>query len=320
MINPSPIFGLELEINAIYGCVRTGSGEIYELLRAIRAVNPEEAAHDSAIGGFLLRSTAGHSDPHMRVLPVSKQAASSKQAETRLENGAMVWSSNKSVEGAPWEITCAGETCRWHEEGVLDLEGRLIGPGLQWYLPEKDLGTYYASLQYQVTGTVLGEDVRGIIAIDQIFMPEGAVLYRVKDTLVGQKVHSLWYTWGTRYKDGTLDAGHFIVGHGRSGFALLTNERGEPYYTNNITADIKTRTDEHGDVWPDHIILDVDGTKWEFLPDPRGAMKDESHQATTPQHEGRWRRVGDEREPDVWWAWGEIAPDHGLTYEPRFRS
>lgn len=52
MINPSPIFGLELEINAIYGCVRTGSGEIYELLRAIRAVNPEEAAHDSAIGGF----------------------------------------------------------------------------------------------------------------------------------------------------------------------------------------------------------------------------------------------------------------------------
>jgi hypothetical protein len=27
--------------------------------------------------------------------------------------------------------------------------------------------------------------------------------------------------------------------------------------------------------------------------------------------DGRWRRVGDTREPDVWFAWGEAAPSHG---------
>jgi hypothetical protein len=27
--------------------------------------------------------------------------------------------------------------------------------------------------------------------------------------------------------------------------------------------------------------------------------------------DGRWRRVGDTREPDVWFAWGEAAPGHG---------
>jgi hypothetical protein len=30
-----------------------------------------------------------------------------------------------------------------------------------------------------------------------------------------------------------------------------------------------------------------------------------------PQVDGRWRRVGDKREPDVWFAWGEAAPSHG---------
>jgi hypothetical protein len=30
-----------------------------------------------------------------------------------------------------------------------------------------------------------------------------------------------------------------------------------------------------------------------------------------PQIEGRWRRVGDDRHPASWFAWGEIAPSHG---------
>ena len=38
----------------------------------------------------------------------------------------------------------------------------------------------------------------------------------------------------------------------------------------------------------------------------------------TPQQEGRWRRVGDTREPDAWFAWGETEPLHGTTKEPKF--
>jgi hypothetical protein len=191
MLDSSPIFGLELEVVAVYGCMRTASGDLYEALRAIRGTDREGPEYASAFGGFLLRSTAGHSDPFMHVMPVSAQAANSKQAERQLENGAAVWSSNKNAKGSRWKVTCGGQTCSWYEEGILDLQGRLIEPGLQWHLPERDLGMYYASLLYEVSGKILGQDVRGIHAIDQIYMPPGAILYRRKDTLVGQKVHSL---------------------------------------------------------------------------------------------------------------------------------
>jgi hypothetical protein len=36
------------------------------------------------------------------------------------------------------------------------------------------------------------------------------------------------------------------------------------------------------------------------------------------QVDGRWRRVGDTREPDVWFAWGETAPAHGRRPLNRF--
>jgi hypothetical protein len=43
-------------------------------------------------------------------------------------------------------------------------------------------------------------------------------------------------------------------------------------------------------------------------------------QPSTPQQAGRWRRVGDTREPDIYWAWGEINPASGLERKRRFRS
>jgi hypothetical protein len=322
MLDPRPIFGLDPEMTFLYGCLRTETGDMYEAVRSIRAVDREGPEFASALSGFVLQTTAGHDDPCMHVMPISAQAATSKYSTHRLVDGCAIWSSNEIGEGRPWEITFSGPACTWREDRILDLTGRLIPPGLHWYMPDRDLGMYYVSQLYEVSGTILGEPVRGMIGFDQNYMPDGGILYRRRDTLVGQQVHSLWYTWGTRYKDGSLDAGHFQVGHGRSGFALMTNERGEPFYTNKVSAEIVTRKDHEGQEWPARIVLDVDGTAWEFLPDPRGTMPDllKFIQSSTPQNEGRWRRVGDTREPDVWFAWGEIAPEHGLVHQPRFRS
>ncbi len=71
-----------------------------------------------------------------------------------------------------------------------------------------------------------------------------------------------------------------------------------------------------------HIKVTADEQEWEFLPDPKGTMPDllTFIQSSTPQNEGRWARVGDTREPDVWFAWGEIAPEHGLDYKARFKG
>jgi hypothetical protein len=70
---------------------------------------------------------------------------------------------------------------------------------------------------------------------------------------------------------------------------------------------------------------------FEFIPDPRGKMPDLGP-IPNPQLDGRWQQVGDAREPDVWFAWGESASAHGarpvqrlpgigrriITPQPRF--
>ena len=64
--------------------------------------------------------------------------------------------------------------------------------------------------------------------------------------------------------------------------------------------------------WPARIDLTVDGRAWEFIPDARGRMVD-LMPIPNPQIEGRWREVGDTREPAHWFAWGEIASGHGTS-------
>ncbi|HSW16654.1 MAG TPA: hypothetical protein VLJ86_05470, partial [Ramlibacter sp.] len=76
-------------------------------------------------------------------------------------------------------------------------------------------------------------------------------------------------------------------------------------------------------VWPSRITIKAGRDSWEFLPDLRGRMPDMlggAAQSWTPQNEGRWRRVGDKRVPDAWFAWGEVAATGRTDYVKVFRS
>jgi hypothetical protein len=42
-------------------------------------------------------------------------------------------------------------------------------------------------------------------------------------------------------------------------------------------------------------------------------------QSTTPQNEGLWRRVGDHRKPQTWFAWGEVMSDRLVAYSQTHR-
>src|SRR5690606_12518138 len=65
------------------------------------------------------------------------------------------------------------------------------------------------------------------------------------------------------------------------------------------------------------IVLEGE-EKWEFLPDPKGEMIDfVGGFPITAQQEGRWRRVGDTREPDRWLAWGESDRRNGSARNVR---
>jgi hypothetical protein len=179
-----------------------------------------------------------------------------------------------------------------------------IGRTLHWYLPGRDAGMYYVANIFEMQGTILGKPVRGMIGFDPIYMFEGGEIYKAKDALVQQQLELVWYTWATRYRDGSIDFGHFTLGNDMFGFAILGNERGEVRYTYDVNGEVDFGRNSY---WQEGIRYSAFGEQWEFVPDPRGRLVGLGT-LKNPQVDGRWRRVGDRREPDVWFAWGEAAP------------
>jgi hypothetical protein len=315
MVDERTYFGLPRERTFFYGNLRDADGNLYEIVRGIAG---------EGFGGLdtlFVQSSAGKETLH--VLPaIGAAAAASKGARGRLEDDQAVWSSPAEAQGKPFRITMNGDGSRttWFEQDVLDVRGTLMGPGLQWHVPDRDGSEFYVSQIYDMAGTLMGKPVRGVLALDQSYLPQGMLMYSGQDPLFrSDQHHRCWYTWATRYTDGSYDSGHFVLGTERVGFALLTNDRGETTLATDLTGTVKLVP---GDIWPEGITLDVGGVKWEFIPDPKGRMPDLLNgniQAVTPQNEGLWRRVGERRKPAVWFAWGEVQSDGRTGYSQKVR-
>lgn len=313
-------FGLVPEASFLYGKFVDSENEIFEPTRRIPA---NERVRGMA--GLVHQSTLNDDDYLHINVEVSLGAATSYGHRRRVDNSPdggelATWKSAPWVSGNPWSVTMTPTTCTWHEEGVLHIEGTLLAPGLQWYIPGPDKGFYYMSQLYEATGTIEGREVRGFFGFDRDYMPEGGMLYISKDILVEEHLHNAWYTWATKYTDGTYDAGHFLLTNDRGSFAIFTNDEQEVTRTNNLTGTVTTRDDG---VWPAGIKFDVDGEAWEFTPDPRGIMPDfmtADKALPTAQNEGTIKRVGETREPVLTMAWGEIVPSHGTAQTMRWRG
>lgn len=173
-----------------------------------------------------------------------------------------------------------------------------------------DWGTFYISQLYDVSGTCEGRKVKGIMAVEQSYMAEGGAVHSKKCLIVNNKKHVVWCAFANVYADGSIDAGTFLVGHENLGFAFLTNEKGEVRTTTHIEAKVKHK---EGSYFVDTARITIEGNEeWEFLPDPKGEMVDFlGGFPPTSQQEGRWRRVGDTRVPDRWFAWGETDRRNG---------
>jgi hypothetical protein len=298
-------FGLHITKAMPFGVVRDDAGEMYAMVRALNAPgstpNPTKFIYQSSrIGGDCIRMDRER---------MAKQATT-LFPERSLEGDTAIWSSLRDEPGQPWQITASGERMSWREEGLFDIQGPLIGTGMQWYLPGVDWGTFYVSQLYDMAGTCEGRPVKGVIALDQVYMAEGGAVHFKKDLVVNNRMHVIWWSFATLYKDGTWDAGSFMVGHQDLGYAIFQNEKGVVRTTTDIEG---TAVHKPGSYFVDSARIVLDGTEeWEFVPDPRGEMRDfVGGFPVTAQQEGRWRRVGDTREPDRWMAWGESDRRNG---------
>jgi hypothetical protein len=300
-------FGLKLTKHMPFGCVRDDEGHIYAVVRAVNAPgsspNPTKFIYQSSrLDGESIRiDRARMAGQAMTLFP-----------DRALEGGTAVWSSLKGEPGNPWMITASEKGFTWKEEGLFELQGKLIGNGMQWYLPGLDWGTFYVSQLYDVAGTCEGRAVKGVIALDQAWLAEGGAIHSHKDLVVENKMHVIWWSFATIYQDGSWDAGSFMVGHDNLGYAIFQNEKGEVRCTTSIEGEVVHKPGSYF-VESARIVLEGDEV-WEFLPDPKGEMRDfVGGFPITAQQEGRWRRVGDTREPDHWFGWGESDRRNGAA-------
>lgn len=304
-------YGLKFTKHMPFGCVRDEDGHIYAFVRAVNG--PDSSPNPTK---FIYQSTRIDNE-HIRI----DKARTSLQAMTlfpqrRLDGDTACWSSLDGDAGNAWAISASGERFTWQEAGLFDIAGPLIGNGMQWYLPGEEWGTFYVSQLYDVAGVCEGRAVKGIIALDQAWMAEGGAIHFQKDLVVNNKMHVIWWTFATIYKDGSWDAGSFMVGHDNLGYAIFQNHLGEITTSTDIEGEVVHKP---GSYFVDSARILVDGhDAWEFVPDPKGEMRDfVGGFPITAQQEGRWRRVGDTREPDRSLGWGESDRRNGTARNVR---
>ncbi|MFV0645943.1 MAG: hypothetical protein ACK5NN_15855 [Sphingomonadaceae bacterium] len=309
MASTEKLMGMDPEGLYLWGTLRDEEGNMYCPMRRIPYDLP--GAKKDTRRYFFLQHNVGHD--HFIMDKVGRHSAPNDGHFFGREGDRIVWRSAADARGNPFYVEWTPESCRWVEEGVMDVRGTLIRPGLQWYIPSRSSAMAYIACIFLLEGEIMGRKVRGLIGFDVIYMYEGGEVYITRDPLVQEELELMWYTWATVYKDGTLDAGHFLIGNDLMGFGILTNEKEQVRLTYDVDCEVTYGADGY---WHTGIRANVFGEEYEFLPDPRGRMPDLGP-IPNPQLDGRWRKVGDTREPDVWFAWGESASAHGTV--PRQR-
>jgi hypothetical protein len=300
-------FGLRLTKHTAFGCVRDDEGHLYAFVRSLNSptgtANPMKFVYQSSrVDGQTLRIDK----------PRTAAQAMTAMPERRLEGDDMQWTSVAGEAGNPWSVTASGTRIVWKEEGLFELSGALMGEGFQWYLPGPEWGMFYVSQLYELQGTCEGRMVKGAMALDQPYMVEGGAIHFQKDPIVHNKKHVAWWSFVTIYKDGTWDTGSFMVGHDNLGYAIFQNHKGEL----RTTTDVEAKVVHQSKSWfAESVVITVEGKEqWEFLPDRYGEMADFAGGfPVTAQQEGRWRPVGDTREPDRWFGWGESDRRNGTA-------
>jgi hypothetical protein len=318
LLDPRGYHGIVHEASYLYGTVRDAAGNMYTLLRRLPSNIPSaitEKGDERKGPGRRLMVQTNRGDENLR-LCVDLIKASGVSDDLRIDRGVdhVRFRSAENPRGKAWQIDFAERSLSWREDDVVRLEGNMIPLGLQWYLIDRDDSIMYCSRNFEVTGTVLGEKVQGFIFLDQCYMPEGGRLYAHRDSLMGQQIEVCWFSWGTRWDDGSVEVGHFIGGNDRAGFGMATDGKKLNLLTSNVTAEVTRDADGY---WHDGIRIDADGEAWEIVPDPRGRQIDMIKLAN-PQQEGLVQRVGETRKPVAWFSWGETAPKHGNRGHNRY--
>jgi len=108
----------------------------------------------------------------------------------------------------------------WNDGTELTMTGELVGPGVQFVVPDDDDAFAYTSRLFKTTGTIKGVPVTGLVFHDSMHAMPG------KHFLTGPlitKLEAAWVAFATEFEDGNIHAGHLI--HGTENFNLMVIHR-----------------------------------------------------------------------------------------------
>lgn len=230
------------------------------------------------------------------------------------DEGTLTVTADGSPLNEPVDFRFDGRTLHWSEGELMDISGTFLG-AYQWYTPGLDDGggNYYASMVYEGTGQVLGREVRGIVAFDQLYGPQGQVF---QTSPMFNAIELGWVTFANGYADGEYEVGACCLGAAHWGFAAIADQDGDLEHVTDIEATIELDDEAYIQVATYHLP----SGDWRFDARPRSRMLSLAA-ARNDQYHGQGgvvRRVGDEREPTWSRAWIESFPLNGTDRTGRW--
>ncbi len=294
-------FGLGLLGCYFYSGFRDAEGNIYAPMRKFVS---------EMSSGLSLQSNAGRD-----YVGVDFEALARSQrgvgVRWTLEGNEVAIQASRTPFSQPIDVRIGGDRLSWNEGDLLDLRGRLLAPGFQWYMPMRDEagGNFYASQIYRAGGVVAGRKVEGFVGLDCLYGPPGQV-YQTGPLFNG--VEMAWSYFANTYADGSFECGHLAFGAGHWGFAMIVDREGEVAMASDVACDIELRLPSR---YVERATYHVPGGDWAFTAAERGEMRDLAAQRQDKYHgqAGVVRRAGDRREPELSMAWMESFPMNGTV-------
>ena len=289
LLPSSSVFGIPKSASYLYGTWHDADGVMYRALRGVTA--------DASDFAFLFSAVRGSQLERLDVPLFSGPVDISRDGESVAFQGA--------DDSGPerFGFTHHPESCHWSDGTELDVHGRLLGPGMQWYHPwPEGGGCYTATIKYASEGTFLGREVIGFLGHEIHYMPPGRTWF---NTRYGQGMEICWQQIANEYDDGTFVHATFAYGTEGWGFAMVHDESGRFHATTDV--EIAAVVRDNG--YPERITYSFSGQRWVWTIDP-GGERARTIDGAPLGADGTCRREGDTREivrsmgNSDWWADG----------------
>ena len=192
----------------------------------------------------------------------------------------------------------------WTEGELCDLRGTAVGPGLQFFIAGMGWPFSYLSRAYWMTGTVLGDEVEGVIFTDYGYWVDRG---EWKEQPFFTRTQVAWNVFFNRFDDGSVEWGHIVRGTDGIGAAMVAD--GDRALVTTGEFDATYVLDDLDFV--SSIDYGIGGDRYEFTGEDTTRMTQfsQARGGGYRAQAGQLRRVGDTRTVTNGFVWLECFAD-----------